>query len=172
VYSSSFTKTVAPGVRTGYLILPEQLVGPFSRLSAETYIAPNSLAEAVVSAYCDAGCFEPNVARAAAALRRRRDAMEEALREHFPAGSRWTTPTGGYFYWVELPEDIDTRAVLPAAADAGVPYVAGADFCASGGGACALRLAFSACSEDEIRTGIARLGAVLARERRPVAVTD
>jgi DNA-binding transcriptional MocR family regulator len=164
IYCSSFTKTVAPGVRTGYLILPERLVAPFSRLSSETQIAPNSLAEAIVSAYCHAGRFDPNVERAAAALRARRDAMEDALRAGFPDGATWRTPAGGYFYWVELPGGLDTAATLAAATEAGVPYVPGSDFCASGAGRSALRLAFSACGEDDIREGVARLGDVLARE--------
>ena len=91
-------------------------------------IGPNSLAEATLAAYCRAGRFEPNVARATATLKERRDAMEAALREHFPAGARWTTPTGGYFYWVDLPEPFDTGALLTAASERGVPFVKGADF--------------------------------------------
>jgi len=170
IHSSSFTKTVAPGVRTGYLLLPEPLVAPLQRLSNDITIAPNTLAAAVVAAYCEAGRFEPNVAWVTEQLRVRRDAMEEALHESFPAGSRWTTPRGGYFFWVELP-GIDTVAALPAAAERGVAYVKGADFCASGGGRSALRLAFSACGPDAIREGIARLGAVLEAERAPASTT-
>jgi len=168
IHSSSFTKTIAPGVRTGYLLLPERLVDPLRLLSTNTTIAPNTLAGAVVAAYCEAGRFEPNIARVVDELRARRDAMEEALREGFPAGSRWTTPAGGYFFWVELP-GIDTVAALPAATERGVAYVQGADFCASGGGRSAVRLAFSACGPDAIREGIARLGAVLDAERSPAA---
>ncbi len=172
VHSSSFTKTIAPGVRTGYLLLPERLVEPMRLLSTDTTIAPNTLAAAVVAAYCEAGRFEPNVAWVTERLRERRDAMDEALRESFPAAARWTTPAGGYFFWVELP-GIDTAAALPAAAERGVAYVRGADFCASGGGRSALRLAFSACGPDAIREGIARLGAVLETERAPAAaLTD
>ena len=172
IHSSSFTKTIAPGVRTGYLLLPEHLVDPLRLLSTNTTIAPNTLAGAVVAAYCEAGRFEPNVARVIEELRARRDAMEEALRDGFPTGARWTTPAGGYFFWVELP-GIDTVAALPAAAERGVAYVRGADFCASGGGHSALRLAFSACGPDAIREGIARLGAVLEAERAPAgALSD
>jgi 2-aminoadipate transaminase len=168
VHSSSFTKTIAPGVRTGYLLLPERLVPPLRLLSTDTTIAPNTLAGAVVAAYCEAGRFEPNVARAVEELRRRRDAMEEALRDAFPSGARWTTPAGGYFFWVELP-GIDTVDALGAATEQGVAYVKGADFCASGGGRSAVRLAFSACGTDAIREGIARLGSVLEAQRRPAA---
>ena len=170
IYSSSFTKTVAPGVRTGYLILPERLVGPLKAISENTIIGPNSLAEATLAAYCRAGRFEPNVERVTAMLKARRDAMEEALRRHFPAGATWTTPTGGYFYWVDLPEALDTGALLAAAAERGVPYVKGADFSCSGGGRSSLRLAFSAVPPESIGEGVARLGELLAESLEPAAV--
>lgn len=172
IYCSSFTKTIAPGVRTGYLVLPDAMVAPFQRLSTNTYIAPNTLAEAVVTAYCTAGRFEPNVARATARLRERRDAMEEALREHFPAGSAWLTPAGGYFFWVRLPEGVSSAGALAAATEQGVPYVKGGDFSSAGGGDSTLRLAFSACSPGQIREGVERLGGVLVAERRLAPVPD
>jgi 2-aminoadipate transaminase len=170
IYCSSFTKTIAPGVRTGYLVVPEPLVRPLAVLSENTYIGPNTLAEAVVWAYCDAGRFEPNVARATEGLRARRDAMEAALQEHFPQGSRWTTPRGGYFFWVDVPDGIDTTDALPAAAEQGVAYVRGADFFVSEGGRSSLRLAFSACATDQIGEGIARLAAVLGSRRAAAVV--
>jgi 2-aminoadipate transaminase len=169
IYCSSFTKTVAPGVRTGYVVVPEALVKPLAVLSENTHIGPNTLAEAVVWSYCEAGRFEPNVARATEGLRLRRDAMETALRQHFPEGSQWATPRGGYFFWVDLPDGIDTTDALPAAAEQGVAYVKGADFFASEGGRGSVRLAFSACATDQIGEGIARLAEVLAA-RRPAAV--
>ncbi|MGN6378629.1 MAG: PLP-dependent aminotransferase family protein [Gaiellales bacterium] len=171
VYSCSFTKTVAPGVRTGYLVLPDEHVPALSTLSTNTYISPNAFAEATLAAYCAMGCFEPNVARATAELRRRRDAMEAALREHFPAGSSWTTPQGGYFFWVELPKHIDPGAALAAATEAGVPYVSGRDFSDSEVGRHSLRLAFSAVPPDQIGEGIARLAEVLAKAGAPAGVT-
>ncbi len=170
VYSSSFTKTVAPGIRTGYLVLPERLVAPLAKLSENTYIAPNTFAEATLAAYCRAGRFEPNVERATSMLRQRRDAMEAALREHFPHGSRWTTPEGGYFYWVDLPAVIDTAQLLPVAAELGVPYIKGSDFCAGGGGGSSMRLAFSAVSPEQIGEGIARLGGLLSTAPSPAGV--
>jgi 2-aminoadipate transaminase len=162
IYSSSFTKTVAPGLRTGYLVLPERLVAPFGALAANTYIAPNAFAEATLAAYCAAGRFEPNVARATALLRERRDAMAEGLERAFPAEARWQAPAGGYFFWVELPPELDAAALLPEATAAGAPYVAGADFCVAGGRS-SLRLAFSAAEPDEIAAGIELLGTVVSR---------
>jgi 2-aminoadipate transaminase len=95
--------------------------------------------------------------------------METALRSHFPEGSQWTTPRGGYFFWVGLPDGIDTTDALPLAVEQGVPYVRGADFFAAEGGRGSMRLAFSACATDQIDEGIVRLGALLA-SRRPAAV--
>jgi DNA-binding transcriptional MocR family regulator len=169
IYCSSFTKTVAPGVRTGYLVVPERLVKPLAVLSENTQIGPNTLAEAVLAAYCNAGRFEPNVARATAGLRTRRDAMERALRAHFPEGARWTTPRGGYFFWVELPEGVDTTDALPAAVAQGVPYVKGADFFTGEGGRDAVRLAYSACPAERIDEGIARLAGVFTSHPAVVA---
>lgn len=170
IYSSSFTKTVAPGIRTGYLVLPERLAPALAKLSENTYIAPNTFAEAALNAYCRAGRFEPNVERATATLKERRDAMEAALREHFPEGASWTTPQGGYFYWVDLPDAIDTSALLPEASERGVPYVSGAEFCAGGGGRSSLRLAFSAVPPEQISEGVARLGALLSEKLAPASV--
>jgi 2-aminoadipate transaminase len=167
VYSSSFTKTVAPGLRTGYLILPERLVAPLQRISENTVIGPNTLAEATLAAYCSAGRFEPNVRRAGEALRARRDIMALALREHFPAGARWTTPQGGYFFWVDLPDSLDTGELLAEATSLGVPYVKGSDFSCSGGCRSSLRLAYSAVAQQQISEGVARLGALLSQQPAP-----
>ena len=127
VYSSSFTKTVAPGLRTGYLVLPERLVAPIAKLSSNTYIGPNTFAEATLAAYCRAGRFEPNVASATAGLKTRRDAMEAALRDTSRKGragrpSRWLLLLG------RAARGIETATVLAAATEAGVPFVKGADF--------------------------------------------
>ena len=172
IYCSSFTKTIAPGVRTGYLVLPERLVPEFAALSTNTYISPNAFAEAALAAYCGLGFFETNVARATDQLRIRRDAMQAALQEHFPAGCSWTTPAGGYFFWVQMPAGIDPSRTLPAATEAGVPYVAGADFSRTAEGRQSMRLAFSAVSPDQIAEGIARLGAVLSAAAERAGVVD
>ena len=170
IYSSSFTKTIAPGVRTGYLVLPERLVKPLQTLSSNTYIGPNAFAEAVLAAYCRAGRFEPNVARAAAALMKRRDAMEAALAAHMGGGrASWEAPSGGYFFWVDLGHGADTAELLPEATRRGVAYVKGNDFSASGSATSALRLAFSACSPEQIGAGIERLAAVVAESLDPAA---
>jgi DNA-binding transcriptional MocR family regulator len=160
---SSFTKTVAPGIRVGYAIAPEGVAADLTKHANDTYIAPSMLSQSTLHAYVDAGHFDPGVQRATAALRERCTAMAESLREHFPSATRFVVPEGGYFIWVDLPEGADTGHLLVEATEAGVPYVKGADFFAEGGGTSSLRLAFSAVAPDPIREGIARLGAIVAR---------
>ncbi len=160
---SSFTKTVAPGLRIGYAVAPAELAAKLVRHATDTYIGPGALAQSTLAAYVEAGRFEPNVERAAAELGRRAGAMARALREHFPSATTFVEPDGGYFLWVDLGSDgPDTTKLLAAATEAGVPYVKGADFYAAQGGEQAMRLAFSAVSPDEIGEGIERLARVVS----------
>jgi DNA-binding transcriptional MocR family regulator len=159
---SSFTKTVAPGLRIGYAVAPAEIAGAIGRYAENTYISPCMVSQAGLAAYCEAGSFEPGVERATRELEARCDAMVETVREHFPRDVKMVVPQGGYFLWLDLGPGADTTALAARAAEAGVPFVKGADFFADGGGTTSLRLAFSAVPADRIREGIARLGAVIA----------
>ncbi|CAB4688699.1 MAG: aminotransferase class I/II-fold pyridoxal phosphate-dependent enzyme [Actinobacteria bacterium] len=156
IYSSSFSKTIAPGLRVGWFVLPEQLAADLSATATATYITPVLLGQATVYEFIRRGLFEPNVARVADLLRGRRDAMLEALAEHLP-GASWSHPAGGYFVWLELPEGTDAAAVLQRAAS-GVIAVPGTD---CGGTPNTIRLAFSFVTPAEIREGIRRLAAAV-----------
>jgi 2-aminoadipate transaminase len=157
VYASSFSKTIAPGLRVGYVLLPVDLVAPVEALAASTYVAPVLLTQAIVGEFLARGLLEPALTRIRAGLRARRDALVAALGEHLPV-ARWTRPDGGYFLWLELPQAIDARVVLARATARGVSFVPGADF---GGGAASARLAFSAVAPAEIHTGVVRLAEVV-----------
>jgi 2-aminoadipate transaminase len=163
VYSSSFSKTVAPGVRVGYFVLPDALERELEQLAVSTYITPVLLAQATVFEFLRRGRFEPNLERVCRLLGERRDAMLEALDRELDGAARWSRPDGGYFLWLELPDDVDAADLLARAEDAGVTFVKGADF---GGPPWSARLAFSFVSPDEIREGIRRLAALVGR---PVA---
>ena len=161
-YSSSFSKTVAPGVRIGWFVLPAPLAQELEALAVSTYISPPFVAQAAVHEFIRRGSFEPNLARVCGLLRTRRDAMLAALEEHFP-GQSWSRPEGGYFVWLDLDEGIDTTELLAQATEAGVTFVAGRDFFPAGsGGASSLRLAFSFASPEEIGAGVALLAACAA----------
>jgi 2-aminoadipate transaminase len=161
IYSSSFSKTVAPGVRVGYLVLPSPLHAAVEALAVQTYISPVVIAEATVWEFVRRGNFEPNLERVRGLLRARRDAMLAALERHFPETASWSRPEGGYFLWLDLPGD--AGALLERATDAGVTFVKGSDFFPLGGrGARSARLAYSYVSPQEIETGVERLGRLVA----------
>jgi 2-aminoadipate transaminase len=154
LYSSSFSKTVAPGLRVGYAIVPAALASELEPLVASTYITPALVAEATLYEFLRRGLFESNLERVCGLLRERRDAMLEALERELGGRARWSHPEGGYFVWLELPEEIDASGLLVRAGEAGVTFVPGVDF---GGEPNTARLAFSFVSPAEIGEGVARL---------------
>ena len=162
VTMSSFTKTVAPGLRVGYAVAAPQRAKAIGAYATNTYIAPSMPAQATLAAYCAAGHFEPGVARATEALHERCDAMVEAVRARFPARARFVVPEGGYFLWVDLGDRAETSELAVRAQTAGVPFVPGSDFYADGSGTSQLRLAFSAVAPAQIREGIERLGGIIS----------
>ena len=145
VYSSSFSKTVAPGLRVGYFVLPPTLDAELEALAVSTYITPVLLGQATVYEFLRRGNFDSNLERVRGLLRVRRDAMLEALEQELPDAA-WSRPQGGYFIWLELDREIED---VP-----GVSFVRGTDF---GAAPNTVRLAFSYVSPDEIREGIRRL---------------
>jgi 2-aminoadipate transaminase len=159
MYSSSFSKTIAPGLRVGYTIVPEALASELEDLVASTYITPALLAQATVYEFLRRGLFEPNLERVRGLLRTRRDAMLDALDRELAGRARWNRPEGGYFLWLELPERVDATELLSCASEVGVTFVPGADF---GGPPASARLAFSFVSPGEIDEGVRRLSRLLA----------
>lgn len=157
-YTSSFSKTVAPGVRVGYFVLPEDAAAGFEERAVSTYISPPFLPEAVVWEFIERGRFEPNLERVRGELRARRDAMLGALGDAAPDGASWSTPEGGYFVWLDLP-GVETSDLARRAEDAGVAFVAGPGFFPPGAttGASSARLAFSYEPPERVAEGVARL---------------
>jgi 2-aminoadipate transaminase len=166
VYASSFSKTVCPGIRVGYLVGPAELIASVRKLGTETYISPNMVAQSIVAEFCDSGAIERSIATVKAALRERRDATCAALERHLPE-ARFVTPQGGYFLWVDLPEGSDVAELERRSAERGVVFVKGTDFLLEGGEN-SLRLAYSAVPPDQIEEGIARV-AEAYRELTPTA---
>jgi len=161
----SFAKSLAPGLRLGWLTggaaLVRRIVG--SGL-VDSGGGVNHFAGLVAAQFCLSGQFEPHVARLRDAYRGRRDALLAGLAAHLPAGCTCAPPGGGFFAWVRLPDGMDAAALLPRAEAAGVAYLPGARFHADGRGAGALRLAFSLYGEEELAEGARRLGNVIRQE--------
>jgi 2-aminoadipate transaminase len=168
IFLSSFSKTVAPGIRTGYLIVPEQLVPAIEELVLSNYVSPAIFVEAALLEFLTSGRFEPNLETVRDGLRLRRDAMLTALAREMPEGTAWNHPEGGYFLWLDLPSDVAADNLLARAGEEDVVFIKGADFFFHGGGDESARLAFSFATPHEIEEGITRLGR-LVREAAAVA---
>jgi 2-aminoadipate transaminase len=169
-YCSSFSKTVAPGLRVGWFVLPPKLAAEVEALAVSTYISPPYLTQATVLEFLRRDDFDPNLERVNGLLRERRDAMLGALAREMPDGATWTQPDGGYFVWLDLPSGPPSAELLAEAEEAGVTFVKGSDFYPGGrGGKRSLRLAFSFVSPDEIAEGMALLGG-LVRAAAPAAL--
>jgi 2-aminoadipate transaminase len=163
IHASSFSKSVSPGVRVGYLVGPAEQIGTLAKRANETYISPNMLAESIVFELCRSGGLDENLKVVNAALRERRDALVEALHAHIPE-AEFVVPEGGYFLWLDLNDDVDTEALLATAKDEGVTFVAGPDFMMEGGSS-SLRLSFAPVPAADVEEGVQRLARALERTR-------
>jgi 2-aminoadipate transaminase len=155
VYASSFTKTVCPGVRVGYLVGPRDVIDAIIALATNTYISPNMVSEAIVYEFCASGAIERSIETVRTALAQRAATLGGALRRELP-DAEFVAPQGGYFMWVTLPEGTDVHALSEAAAAHGVTFVEGTDFLLEGGEN-TLRLAYSGVSTEQIEEGVSRL---------------
>jgi DNA-binding transcriptional MocR family regulator len=167
VYASTFSKTICPGVRVGYLIGPAEVIARVTELATATYISPSMIAQAAVYEFCRSGRLERSIQTVRAALRERSGTLAGCLRRRLPE-ARFVEPEGGYFLWLELPDTVDVDALFAAAAERGVVFVRGRDF-ADQGAEHALRLAYSAVTPEQIEEGVSRLADAL-RSLSPTAV--
>jgi DNA-binding transcriptional MocR family regulator len=155
VYASSFSKTVCPGIRVGYLVGPEKLIADIRQLATNTYISPSMVSQAIVNEFCRSGALDRSIETVRGALRERVERLAAALERELP-DARFSRPEGGYFMWVELPEGTDVAALFDAAGERGVTFVKGSDFMLEGGEN-TLRLAYSGVTPDQIEEGVSRL---------------
>ncbi len=161
-FTSSFSKTVAPGLRIGYFVVPTSMVTDYDDRAVSTYISPSLLPQAIVHELIASGAFEPNLDRVRGLLKGRKDAMLAALAAEMPAGTSWSTPEGGYFLWVDFAGDVDAAELLTRATAAGVTFVRGTDFFpGAAAGQSSARLAFSYETPERIAEGVAILASLL-----------
>ncbi len=163
IHASSFSKTVSPGVRVGYLVGPEDEIAALSKRAGQTFISPNMLAESIVLELCRSGALERNIELVNGALRERRDALVSALEEKIPE-AKFVVPGGGYFLWLDLEDDVDAAALLDEAKAEGVTFVAGPDFMIEGGGS-SIRLSFAPVPADQVAEGVSRIASALEKTR-------
>jgi 2-aminoadipate transaminase len=164
IYLSTFSKTLAPGIRLAWVIAPKPIISRFVQAKQGADLHTGTFVQMVANEICQRGLFCQHVKRLRHVYRRRRDTMLEALEEHWPEETSWTHPQGGLFLWARTPERINTRDFLEKAVAAKVAYVPGfAFYPGDEGGEHAMRLNFSNAIEELINEGIYRLGAIMKR---------
>lgn len=163
LYLSTFSKTLAPGLRVGWIVAPAEVIRRLVQAKQGADLHTSTLVQMIAHEVARGGFLDRHVRAIRAVYRERRDAMLAALRQCFPAGVRWTRPQGGLFLWVTLPEGVDAAEILPAAIAEHVAFVPGTAFFADGSGGNTFRLNFSNATPARIEEGIQRLGNVLHR---------
>jgi len=164
IHLGSFSKILVPGFRVGWAAGPLEVINKMALAKQGVDLFTNAFGQRVAERYLGLGMLDRHLPRVRALYRRKRDVMLEAMEENFPEGVEWTQPKGGIFLWITAPRGMDTKALLPKAAERGVIYVPGHGFFAGRPRVNHMRLNFSFPSEEDIRTGIATLGAVLEKE--------
>lgn len=168
-YVGTFSKILAPALRTGWLIVPEELTARLSVVKESTDLDTTTLAQRGISAYLETGTLDAHLSELRRQYRARRDAMVSALREHFPREARFATPSAGMFVWVDLPGEVDTARLLARAVEVErVAFLPGQAFWVKGGPrpTNGMRLNFSHCPPARIEEGVRRLARAL-REMAP-----
>ena len=163
LYLSSFSKILAPGLRTAFVIGPEEILAKIEIAKQSANLCGSGLDQRVILECLRRGLIEEQKARIRPYYRAKRDVMLEALGREMPESVRWTRPGGGLFVWLTLPGGLDAEALLMPAVEEGVAYVAGAPFHVDGGGANTMRLTFAKEDAPTIVEGVSRLARVVRR---------
>lgn len=157
----TFSKTCAPGLRIAWMNAPDEIIAVFEKVKQGTDLHTNTFCQYIMYEFVRSGKLENHIEIIKADYLRKRQVMISAMTEHFPDGITWTEPEGGLFLWVELPEHISAKDLLPKAVELKVAYVYGQPFFPHGEGENTMRLNFSNASHEDIKVGIERLGKLL-----------
>ncbi|VXB99158.1 PLP-dependent aminotransferase family protein [Frigoribacterium sp. 9N] len=163
IYLGSFSKTLAPGFRVGWALAPHAIREKLILANESATLSPNSFGQFVITEYLDQADWRGQIETFRGLYRERRDAMISALGEYLPSLT-WNVPDGGFFVWVGLPAELDSKAMLPRAVKELVAYTPGTAFFADGDGRQNIRLSFCYPTSESIRTGVARLANVVNGE--------
>jgi len=168
IYLSTFSKTLAPGLRLGWIVAPPDVITKFVQLKQGADLHTSTFAQVLAYEVARDNFLDEHVKLIRKVYRERRDAMLEALKKYFPAEVTWTHPQGGLFLWVTLPEGMDCEKLFQTALKENVAFVPGDSFYAGNGfskeGKRHMRLNFSYVQPDKIREGIRRLAIAIKQQ--------
>ncbi len=161
VYLGTFSKIFAPGFRVAFMVANEELTRKFTICKQSLDLCTNTFSQYIIYEFMRRGLLSPLIEKIRKMYKRKRDIMLDAMDYYFPEEAEWTTPKGGMFLWVTLPQYCNTREMLNEAVNRNVAYVIGSAFFANGGGYNTMRINFSHSSDDNISEGVKRLGNVI-----------
>ncbi len=164
IYLGSFSKTIVPGFRIGWALVPQALREKLVIASESSILCPSNFAQMSISSYLADQPWRDQISSFVELYKVRRDAMLETLDAYFPKSATWTRPQGGFYVWVTLPPEIDTKALVPKAIVAKVAYVPGTAFYADGLGSWSMRLSYCYPTPERIREGVKALAGVVEQE--------
>ncbi len=164
IYLGTFSKTLAPGFRVGWALAPHAIREKLILANEAAVLSPSSFTQMIISEYLSSADWKGQIDTFRGVYRERRDAMLLALADYLPDLS-WTVPNGGFYVWLTLPDNMDSKSMLPRAVKELVAYTPGTAFYANGGGRSNIRLAFCYPTPDFIREGIRRLSTVINGEQ-------
>jgi 2-aminoadipate transaminase len=165
IYLSTFSKTLSPGLRLGWIVAPEQVIAKLVQAKQGADLHSSSLIQYLANDICSRGLVRAHVRKIRDIYRERRDVMLQAMEENFPPGATWTRPQGGLFLWVRMPEQMNAEKLLKVAVEEKVAFVPGPAFYPGGNdGHCCMRLNFSYSTPPIIQEGIKRLGRAMKRQ--------
>lgn len=171
IHAGTFSKIMAPGFRLAWLIAPTELLNVVMRAKQAGDLHTSTLTQMIAYEVAKDGFIDAQIPQLRSYYKAQRDVMLQALEQHFPSAVQWTRPKGGMFLWVTLPEGVNAIDILRQAVEEGVAFVPGEPFFATGGGENTLRLSYSVATHEQIRKGVARLGAVLKSRLEPTPVS-
>jgi 2-aminoadipate transaminase len=169
IYMSTFSKTLSPGLRLGWVVAPVDVVKKLVQAKQGADLHTSSFDQMMAYEVVANGFLEEHVLEIRETYRRRRDAMLAALDKYFPEGATWTRPQGGLFLWVKLPEGVDCLELIDEAVKQKVAFVPGTAFYTDGRGHDAMRLTFATCSREMIDEGVKRLGQAIVKKTKQAA---
>lgn len=170
IYLSTFSKTLAPGLRLAWVVAPPQVISKLVQAKQGADLHTSTLNQMLAFEVAHGGFLDRHVQLIRKVYGERRQVMLDAMQAEFPPQVNWTRPKGGLFLWGMMPEGMDAKDVLKVAVTRNVAFVPGEAFFPCGGGQNTMRLNFSNASEENIRIGIARLGNVLYEQIEGLSV--
>jgi 2-aminoadipate transaminase len=166
IYMSTFSKILAPGFRLAWIIAPDDVMRKLALCKQAQDLCTAPFSQYIAHEFIKSGSLDLHIMKICEMYRPKRDIMMDSMKKYFPEGYICNKPKGGMFAWVTLPEQVDTEAMFLDAFKEKVAYVHGKAFCVDGGGGSSMRLNFSYSTNEQLDTGMKRLGTVIERKMK------